>query len=254
MTCDRVRRDLTAYLDGDLEGADGSLVRGHLRECAACREVASEEAVLRDRLRQLPPMDPPASLWAGVQAQLAAAEVADAKRPAWRRALARWAPAAPRFAAGTLIAAAAAGALWWRAHRGAHDGADDGADKDAPMIPAKQLATSPAPAPITPSPISPAPVPSGPASDVTADLAGETARVTASYGDAAEELLALATEARRQWSNERKEAFDARTADLRGLVERAPEGRPRQRAWRELIRYLQGAVVRDEIALAGGGR
>ena len=48
--------------------------------------------------------------------------------------------------------------------------------------------------------------------------------------------------------------FDARVVELRGTIAAAAEGRPRQRAWRELIRYLQGAVVRDEIALAGGGQ
>ncbi|MBL9016526.1 MAG: zf-HC2 domain-containing protein [Myxococcales bacterium] len=239
MSCERIQEKLTAYLDGELAGQDGSVVRGHLRECATCRQAASDEAALRDGLRSLPPVDPPPSLWAGVQAQLAAAEVADAKRPAWRRALARWAPSAPRFAAGALVAAAAIAVLWWRTQR---------APDDAPG-PDRAIAT-PAPAP-APAPV-PEPGPPPPRGDITAELAAEPARQTEAYGDAAEELLALATEVRGTWAAEQQTAFDARLSELRGQIDRAPEGRPRQKAWRELIRYLQGAIVRDEIALAGG--
>ena len=241
MSCERIRTQLTAYLDGELEGHDGSVVRGHLRECAACRQAASDEAALRDGLRSLPPVDPPPSLWAGVQAQLAAAEVADAKRPAWRRALARWMPSAPRFAAGTLVAAAAIGVLWWRTQRTPDDGP---APDQAIATPSK--APDPAPAP-APSPVAP---PEG--GDITADLAAEPARQTETYGDAAEELLALAGEARASWDSEQQTAFDTRVSELRGQIDRAPDGRPKQKAWRALIRYLQGAIVRDEIALAGG--
>jgi hypothetical protein len=240
VSCESTQRHLTAYLDGDLEAADGSAVRGHLRECAACRQVASDEGKLRDHLRLLPPVDPPSSLWAGVQAQLAAAEVADARRPAWRRALARWMPTVPTFAAGGLVAAAAIVLVWWRTHR---DPADE------PVKP--ELAVIPSPA--EPKHVDP-PVPTSPAGDITADLAGEKARITASYGDAAEELLALAGEARTQWTVEQKDGFDAKVAELRGLIDRAPAGREQQRAWRDLIKYLQGAVVRDDVALAGGGQ
>src|ERR1700761_6631315 len=95
ITCDTIQPRLTAYLDGELADEDGSEVRGHLRECAACRQIARDEAALRDGLRQLAPVDPPASLWAGVQAQLAAAEVADAHTPWWRRAWRRWTPVMP---------------------------------------------------------------------------------------------------------------------------------------------------------------
>ncbi|MBA3463782.1 MAG: zf-HC2 domain-containing protein [Deltaproteobacteria bacterium] len=240
MSCTRIRTLLTGYLDGELEADDGSVVRGHLRECAACRQAATDESALRDGLRQLPPVDPPPSLWAGVQAQLAAAEVADAKRPAWRRALARWAPVAPRFATGGLVAAAAVAVVWWRTQRTVDDA----------QVPAPEVAiTAPSPE-VEPKVVPP---PSSPAGDVTAELAGEAARTTDTYADAAEELLALATEARVQWTTEQKDAFDARVAELRGLIDRAPEGRSRQRAWGKLIKYLQGAVVRDDIALAGGG-
>lgn len=238
MTCDDVRPRLTAYLDGDLDADRGSVVRGHLRTCEACRHIATDEAALRDGLREMPTVDPPASMWAGIQARLGQEEVAHSQTPAWRRALARWAPSAPRFAVGALVAAAAISVLWWRAHQGS----------DAPS-------TVPDPVTIaTPNKvIGPTQVEVGGASstDVTTDLAGEAARVTATYGDAAEELLALAGEARGQWTTEQKDAFDAHVLELRGAIASAAEGRPRQRAWRELIRYLQGAVVRDEIALAG---
>lgn len=241
MSCESTQRQLTAYLEGELEGAEGSAVRGHLRECAVCRQVASDEGRLRDQLRMLPPIDPPASLWAGVQAQLAAAEVADAKRPAWKRALARFMPSLPTFAIGGALAAAAVALVWWRTHR---DPVEDPVAKP-------DIATAPAPAP-APERVTP-PVPSSPAGDITADLAGEEARITAGYADAAEELLALANEAQAGWSAEQKAAFDAKVGTLRGEIDRAAAGREKQRAWRGLIKYLQGAVVRDEVALAGGG-
>jgi hypothetical protein len=91
------------------------------------------------------------------------------------------------------------------------------------------------------------------AGDVTADLIADPARTTASYAQAVEELMKLATEARSGWADERQVAFDAGVAVLRDGITRAAEGRSRQRAQRALIRYLQGAVVRDDIVLASGG-
>jgi len=241
MSCDDVRPRLTAYLDGDLDADRGSVVRGHLRTCDACRQIATDESALRDGLRELPSVDPPASMWAGIQARLAQEEVAHSQTPAWRRAVARWAPSAPRFAVGGLVAAAAISVLWWRSHQG----------RDAPaMVPDPPVIATPNKV-IGPTQVE---VGGDSSTDVTADLAGEAARVTATYGDAAEELLALAGEARGLWTTEQKDAFDAHVLELRGRIAAAAEGRPRQRAWRELIRYLQGAVVRDEIALASGAQ
>ena len=249
MTCDDTRRRLTAYLDGDLDPDGGTLVRGHLRGCAACRQVASDEALLRDELRALPVLDPPPSLWAGVQARLAAAEEAEAKRPAWRRALARWAPAVPRFAAGGLLAAAALTALWLRANRG---GEPEGAPSQPEVIvqrPPELRADPPPPAP------PPAPAcNTAEAADATEDLALDAARRSGCYAAAVEDLLGKTADVRAGWSDDQRAAFEARVAELRAAVTAADEGRPRHRAWRQVVRYLQGALVRDEVvALASGG-
>jgi anti-sigma factor RsiW len=246
--CETIQPRLTAYLDGELAGEDGSVVRGHLRECAACRQIARDEAALRDALRVLPPVDPPPALWAGVQAQLAAAEVADARKPRWRRAIARWtpwarwAPTLSQLAAGGLVAAAAVAMLTWRAHR-----ADEPVTSRVGVVPVQR--TEPQhqerPAPVAPVvPIT---------QDVTADLLAEPAQTTASYGQVIEELMGLAGAARVAWSDERRTAFAARIAALRDGVTRAAPGRAQQRAQRVLIRYLQGAVIRDDVVLASGG-
>jgi hypothetical protein len=252
MTCDDTRCRLTAYLDGDLDADAGTLVRVHLRGCAACRLAAGGEAQLRDELRALPAVDPPPSLWAGVQARLAAAEELEASRPRWRRALARWAPAVPRFAMGGVVAAAAVSVVWWRTHR---------ADEPAPPVPPGEVVVhrspdikasrTPDPAPSAP----PAPSCNIPeAGDVTADLALDDARRSGCYAAAVEDLLGRAGELRAQWTGEQRSAFDARVASLRGAVTTAAEGKPRHRAWRSMMRYLQNALARDEIvALASGG-
>ncbi len=239
MNCSDVTPHLTAYLDGDLADDRGSAIRGHLRSCEACRKIAADEGALRDGLRHLPPVDPPPSLWANVQAQLANAEVADAKKPAWKRALGRWkqmlAPTWPQLALGGVAAAAVITFVVWRSQ------GDDPAETKAPT----EIATTPTP------PVEPTPTPSH--GDVTDDLAGEATRVTDTYASTAEELLALANEERARWSTEQRDTFDAHVADLRRSIEDADAGRPQQKAWRSLIRYLQTAVVRDEVALASGG-
>ncbi|MEO7734403.1 MAG: anti-sigma factor [Kofleriaceae bacterium] len=241
-TCTNILPRLTAYLDGELPGDDGSVVRGHLRECAACRQVARDEAALRDGLRQLVPVDPPASLWAGVQAQLAAAEVADAHTPWWRRAARRWTPAMPsirQVAAGSLLAAAAVVALSLHARQ----------RDEAPV----QIATAPVPPAPAAAPTAKVSVPA--ADDVTADLLAEPARTTARYDQVIEELMKLASEARPTWSDERRAAFDTRVAELKTNLDQSAGAEPRhqQRIQRTWIRYLQDAVVRDDVMLASGG-
>jgi anti-sigma factor RsiW len=238
VTCEDAKKSLTAYLDGELADERGSAIRGHLRGCAACQQASRDEAALRDGLRALPPIDPPSSLWAGVQQRLAAAEVADAERPAWRRLLARFTPIAPRLglvAAGVAIAATI---IVWKAGRASHDEPVVAQDVPSPII--------------APTHTAPAPAPAG--DDVTKDLAGEADRITQSYADAASELLALAKDSRGRWSEDQQHTFDARIAELQKAVTTADAGRARQKAYRALIRYLQNATVRDQVALAGGGQ
>jgi anti-sigma factor RsiW len=243
MTCDDVRPRLTAYLDGELDVDRGTVVRGHLRTCAACRDVASAEAALRDGLRALPTVDPPSRLWAGVQARLAAAEIADAERPAWRRTIARWSAmvATPRFAVAGVVAVAAIAVLVWRMQR------DEAAQVVVKSHPIPEFAPHQEPVP------APVPVPR-PASeeDVTADLAAEPARVTQLYADTANELLALAVEAKQRWTTEQQNTFDHKVRGLKERIATAEEGKPRQRAWRALIGYLRTAITRDEVAHASG--
>jgi anti-sigma factor RsiW len=244
-TCETIQPRLTAYLDGELEGEPGRVVRGHLRECEACRQVARDEAALRDGLRVLPPVDPPASLWAGVQAQLAAAEVADAHRPRWRRALARWARWAPwpltmpQAATGGVLVAAAVVTLYWRSQRVDDMVAESVAVTVSPVKPEERVAPTP------PSPPS--------ADDVTADLVAEPARTTEMYGQAIEELMTIAVAASAGWTQDEQDAFNAEVATLRARIGKAAPGRPQQRAQRALMRYVQRAAVRDVVVLASGG-
>jgi len=241
MKCEDVQPRLTAYLDGELSAdsnGDGSAVRGHLRGCAACRAIAGDEAVLRDGLRALPPLDPPASMWAGVQQRLAAAEVADAERPAWRRALARWVPLAPRFGFAGLALAAALVLLVWRS---SHDGTDVIVTPPTPPIASETPMPAPAPAPTATAIV-------GDDVDVTIALAALPARESADYASAAADLLLIAQESRGRWSDDRKRVFDAKIVALRHDIDSANEGRPRQKAYRAMIRYLQGAAIRDEVA------
>ena len=241
MKCDSVREKLTAYLDGELEGERGSAVRGHLRGCDACRQAAADEAALRDGLRALPPLDPPASLWAGVQQRLAAAEVADAERPAWRRALAWLSPRAPQLGLAGAALTAAIILIVVKLNR-----SDDKPQVALPTSPEHQII-----GPDTPK--KNAPVEAKDEGDMTASLAAEPAQVTATYAQTARKLLDVANEARAQWPDDRKHDFDAQVATMQKKIAAATTERPRRDAYRKLIRYLQRAVIQDDVALANIG-
>ena len=249
MSCESTRKQLTAYLDGELEGERGSVVRGHLRGCDACRTIANDEAALRDGLRSLPPVDPPASLWAGVQAKLAAAEVADAEKPAWRRFLSRWAPRAPQIALAT--AALAAVAIFFAVrHRTEEGGSQIAQTTNIPPVVIKpdHHDIQPAPAQVACGTTSQAL-----GGDVTEQVAAEPAQLTACYAQAAKELRELLPEARTQWTDEHKHEVDTKLAGFEKEVADAKDDRGRQKSYRAQIRYLQHIVIRDDVALASGG-
>lgn len=235
MTCDDVRPQLTAYLDGELEDDRGSAVRGHLRGCEACRTAADDEAALRDGLRAMPSPDVPATLWARVQAELAQAEIADSEKPRWRRVLARWSPqnwVTPRLAIASGAIAVIVSVWAWR-YTHHHTDLEQApiAMHVAPPVPAHE-----------PTPLD--------KNDVAAAIAALPVDASDEYATAAKELVALAQTERASWSEDQQKQFDAKLAELQHNITTADEGRPRHRAYRTLIRYLQRATTRDEVAFA----
>ena len=110
MTCRDVQRWVTGYIDGELDERRSSALRGHLRSCRDCRSCVENEAAIRDEVSQLPPVEPPATLWSGIEAGIAAAESEDAGRSrlwmVWPRLRSAALPAA------VVVSAAALFILW----------------------------------------------------------------------------------------------------------------------------------------------
>jgi len=243
MSCDRFRADLTAYLDGELADERGSAVRGHLRGCEDCRRAATDEAALRDGLRALPSLDPPSTLWARCPPPLPPQRIAHAARPTWRRMLSRWLPRAPQFALGGAVLAGAIVLIVVKLQR------TEGPERTVtqptkiePVVFAPSEHVEPAPAPVVDDD-----------RDVSEALAAAASSVSDDYAAAAHELLPLAKEARARWSEAQQHEFDAHVAELDKKVASASDERARQRSYRALIRYLQRAAIRDEVALANIG-
>jgi anti-sigma factor RsiW len=51
MTCAEAQELITALVDQELEGAERSLLEGHLKECPACRVALEEERALKNNIR-----------------------------------------------------------------------------------------------------------------------------------------------------------------------------------------------------------
>jgi hypothetical protein len=245
LICDDVTRRLTAFVDGELDDATQSAVRGHLRTCEACRHAAADELAVRDAMAKLPAPEVPTELWRNVSAQLAKAEVADSERSRWWL---WWQGARPKVWPAALVAAAATLAIVAYVRR---DRAETG----------PAVATEAAPPPSALAAPSIADPPTSPTVEDDCDLHGIAARTDAAhraaamtaavdrcYSAAADELLAVVELDRPGWSTERAKTFDAELDTARHAVTTAAAGRPRERAWQAVIQLLQRAVTVPVIA------
>lgn len=231
MNCREATDRLTAYLDGELDPAASSAMRGHLRLCESCRLAAEDHAAIRDRLGELQRPEPPAALWDGVLAQLGQAEIADARRSRWSRLLDRVRP--HLVPAGLATAACAAAVLVMHVRSG-----DEGAARPAPIAIAPSAPDVAPPAPPAPAP----PV----TRDATAELADEAARIDARFRDTAAQLLTLA---RADLHGAALARFDREVATLESHVLRATAGAARDRAWHALLHHLERAALGEPVAM-----
>lgn len=106
-SCSAARDLLPGYADGDLEAVDTDLVRAHLHDCAACREVASVLEELTTVLGTLGELDPGPGFTTGVLQATSARDRAPslgAKFEAWWNRLVQRPRLGFEFAyAGTLL-------------------------------------------------------------------------------------------------------------------------------------------------------
>ncbi len=93
LRCADAQKQSSSYLDSELSPERSAAVRGHLRTCSSCRQSFERERELIDAACELPPLDPPDSIWEAVQARIAEEEVKDSEEsPLWRWLRFRWRP------------------------------------------------------------------------------------------------------------------------------------------------------------------
>lgn len=245
MTCTTCKQRLSAYLDGELGDGEASALRGHLRTCAACSAEAAREAEVIDGLRQLPSLDPPPAMWQAIRNQLAHQEIADAEAPLSARLWRMLAPWLPRAAGGLAVASAAVLLLWWARSPEAppgqgvvRAGSEAGPVAEVPATIGGQPPTAPPSAGSTDVPV-----------DVAVALTDEVAMIDRSYRDAVSELVEMIGEARPEWTASYARRYDDRVRELRARVDSEQTGKAKERAWQELMRYLQTTLTRSELAM-----
>jgi hypothetical protein len=247
MNCTSTTRQLTAYLDGELDAATASAMRGHLRMCAACRAAAEDHAVIRDTLSGLERPEAPSPMWDGVLAQLGEAEIADAKRSRWSRFAQSWGRRVrPHLMPAGLAAAACAVVVITMQLRGDDE---DTARTDAPIARSADdggaLGTMWNPA----APPAYDTIPARPPVDASIALAAEAARIDETFRRTAAELIPLAR-ADKQGAALRR--FDRDVATLEAAVVRAGAGKARERAWHSLLTFLERAALGEPTGRVAG--
>jgi len=72
-----LNEQLSAYLDGELEGADRAAAESHLAECAECRADLEGLTRVAKRAASLDDRPPEHDLWAGIQSRIATPSTSD---------------------------------------------------------------------------------------------------------------------------------------------------------------------------------
>ncbi|MBP9205866.1 MAG: zf-HC2 domain-containing protein [Kofleriaceae bacterium] len=232
MTCADTRARLSALVDGELADGAASAVRGHLRTCAACADELARERAVVAGLAELDRPEPPAALWAGIQAELAQREHADAARGRWWL----WWQAARRHVVPAALAttAVALGLLAWSRHH---------ATEPATSMPVAG-ATAPVDQDAAGQP-GPAPGPGLPEVVMGGELSDDA---EARYRAVVDELLTLLADDRASWPAGPASQFERDLAALRQAAAAASPGRARARAYQAVISFLQDAALAPAVA------
>jgi hypothetical protein len=252
--CRDVQRLVTAFVDGELEPGQASALRGHSRACSSCSALIEAEAAVRRAAQELEAgLDPPPSLWAGIEAQLAAAERADASR-SW---LWMWWQAARGqvFVGAAVAGAVALAVVWVVAHGVGRGGTGEPRSQSSLSAPGqKRFVNQGRPGG---SNAAPAPDPRDGGDEPELEIAEAFARdiieADRRYREAVAELRQLVAEEREHWSPTAARKLDARLAKLdaqlaRHRVGAAGDDQPRSRdalfaVYRSEIALLQDAVL-----------
>jgi anti-sigma factor ChrR (cupin superfamily) len=71
MTCERFEERLADYMEGDLHGAERAAMDAHVARCAACGTLVADLRGIVAEAAALPAIEPPASVWAGIESRIA---------------------------------------------------------------------------------------------------------------------------------------------------------------------------------------
>lgn len=250
MNCRELEPRLTAYLAGELDEVTARAARGHLRVCAGCRGLAEDHAQIRDALADLGAArpEPPPAMWDAIQRQLGQAEIADGRQSRWARF---WLRARPHVLPGGLaLGACAAAALIIQVRHAREIGGDDaGATGGLRAAVIARLAPAPADA-VAPDVVADATLAAPPTRDASDELADEAARIEATYRAAVAELLPAARAEVASWPAGRARAFKVELARREGATVRAAVGRDRDRAWHQLVAFLETTALGERVAEA----
>lgn len=256
-SCRDVDRLATAYVDGELDDRRSSAVRGHLRTCSSCAERVEDEARVRQLAASLSPIDPPASMWQAIDAQLAVAEIGDSRRSALWLLLQRGLDGVRRNALVCGVAGAGVALLLilWL------PGGDDGEPRSA-------AATAPASGgDVRPEAAAPEQSACSTARTHEELLLCQTRDADRRYLEAIAELVRAVADERTSWSAADASRFDAALAELDHAAEiervrlagQPPEAAPASRdplhtIYRAQIELLSSAVVAGDFSGAAPWR
>ena len=87
MTCDAFANALSAYLEGELDGAQAAAVRAHATTCADCGALLADLEGIVAQAAALPTLTPSRDLWSGIESRIEAPVVPIAERAARRGGL-----------------------------------------------------------------------------------------------------------------------------------------------------------------------
>lgn len=266
MRCADIQALASDYLDGELDNARASALRGHVRMCPDCLALVQDLATLRDTMAELEPEEPPPSLWAAVERGVAEAEMADARRSTlWLR----WQQVRPRLLPAAVVAAAAVAMALWTLRGPASGRSADLAAELATNAPADQPADwATGPAQRTRDHSRPGPVPARTLHPGHDDRAGEDffarqehelAHADQRYESVLAELRGIVAAERAQWPAPAATRFDRRMAAFQAEARRhrqaaGPVAGARGRdalyaVYQAEISFLQSAAIYGASAL-----